>query len=122
MFSYSQTSGILKNADGTVIGRGYSGHGRGLDDPAFADQHNIGPIPQGKWIIGRFFDDFGGKGPIVCHLLPQDGTEAYGRSGFMIHGDNHEQNYSASHGCIILSREGREKIAASYDGVLEVVR
>jgi hypothetical protein len=80
----------------------------------------LGPIPAGKWIIETFFNDPGGKGPIVAHLTPGDGTETFGRTGFMIHGDNAEVNHTASHGCIILPHFVREMIMASADRELEV--
>ena len=82
-----------------------------------------GPIPRGKWEIGAFFDDPGGKGQVVAHLTPCDGTETFGRSGFLIHGDNSALNHSASEGCIVAPRVIREQIAAglSVCSVLEVV-
>jgi hypothetical protein len=53
-------------------------------------EHNTGPIPQGKWEIGKFFNDQRphGKGPMVCPLIPFPETETFGRTEFMIHGDN----------------------------------
>jgi hypothetical protein len=44
-----------------------------------------------------------------------------GRDGFLIHGDNKLGNRSASHGCIILDRVTRQKIADSKDRHLIVV-
>lgn len=105
-----------------MVGIGYSGHGDGLNNPAAQTEHDIGPIPQGEWTIGAFFDDPGGKGPIVCDLTPLPETLTFGRSGFMIHGDNSQGNHSASHGCIILGRKYREMIAASGDNTLVVER
>jgi hypothetical protein len=82
-----------------------------------------GPIPRGAWTIGEFFDDPGGKGPVVAHLTPCEGTETFGRSGFMIHGDNQALNHSASEGCIVAPRFIRDQIAAevSVCNALEVV-
>jgi hypothetical protein len=83
--------------------------------------HNHGPIPRGAWTIGPFHDDPGGKGPVVAHLTPIEGTETFGRAGFMIHGDNKALNHTASDGCIILARSLRQTIAGSGDHELQVV-
>ena len=120
MWTYSQSTGALTNAAGEVIGAGYSGRSVGLNNPSAQDIPDVGPIPQGAWTIGPFFDDPGGKGPCVCHLTPQAGTDALGRSGFMIHGDNSEANHTASEGCVILARVLREAIAESSDTTLQV--
>jgi hypothetical protein len=37
----------------------------------------------------------------------------FGRSGFLIHGDNSKGNSSASNGCIILPRWARLEVAGS---------
>jgi hypothetical protein len=47
------------------------------------------------------------------------GHDAFGRDGFLIHGDN--LTHDASTGCIILPPEIRDMIAASEDRDLEVV-
>lgn len=120
MWKYSQSTGQLSSPAGSSVGLGYSGRGVDLDNPADQDQRGVGPIPQGDWAIGEFFDDPGGKGPIVCHLTPLPSTETFGRSGFMIHGDNAEANHTASEGCIILPRALRQMIMSSSDRVLTV--
>jgi hypothetical protein len=121
MWTYEQSTGILRDTNGNEVGVGYSGRGRGLDNPADEQIPDVGPLPVGMYIIGSFFDDPGGKGPIVAHLIPDVADQMFGRSGFMIHGDNREANHSASEGCIILARPLRESIAASDDRRLEVV-
>ena len=120
MWKYEQSTGQLFNPEGELVARGYSGHGSGLNNPAMQAVHDIGPIPQGEYAIGPFFDDLGGKGPIVAHLVPCVGTQTFGRSGFMIHGDNAQGDRSASHGCVILSRAVRSAIRDSSDEVLQV--
>jgi hypothetical protein len=121
MWTYKQSTGAVTRADGVVIGDGYSGNGPGYNNP-FSEAHvDVGPIPEGQWTIGAFFDDPGGKGPYVAHLMPCEGTETYRRSGFMIHGDNAAMNHTASEGCIILSRPLRQQIADSGDSSLEVI-
>lgn len=122
MWSYEVTSGSVSR-DGVLAGTGYSGHGEGLNNPAMEHVQNVGPLPRGRYTIGPFFDDLNhpGKGRVVAHLTPQPGTDDYGRSGFMIHGDNIEMDHSASHGCIILMREVRRAMAGSDDTELDVV-
>src|ERR1700740_941588 len=89
---------------------GHSGPRAGLDYPTFEQEVGVGPMPKGEWIIGQFFDDPGGKGPLVAHLLSSPQTDTHGRGGFMIHGDNTAANNSASEGCIVLPRWIRELI------------
>lgn len=119
-WKYSQASGTLTNPSGSRVGFGYSGHGDGVNNPSDEQQRNVGPIPQGEWEIGHFFDDPGGKGPVVAHLTPLPGTETFGRSGFMIHGDNEQMNHTASEGCLVLPRLLREQLASSIDRTLIV--
>jgi hypothetical protein len=133
-WTYQQSSGKLFR-DGALVGIGYSGRDSGLNNPVAEALEGVGPIPKGEWIIGAFFDDPGGKGPIVARLTPvlfeigldgkpildEDGDKitvddfTCGRSGFMIHGDNGAGNHSASHGCIILARPYRIAIRDSKD-------
>ena len=122
-WTYHSDTGLIENPTGFMLGGGYSGNGAGLNNPAMESVHNHGPIPRGLWMIGLFSDDPGGKGPCVAHLTPFDGTETFGRSGFMIHGDNSALDHSASEGCIIAPRFIREQIrdGLSVCSVLEVV-
>jgi hypothetical protein len=120
-WQFQQSTGNLNSPDGVQVGQGYSGNGEDLDNPAEQQVLGHGPIPQGSWTIEAFFDDPGGKGPIVAHLNPNQETVTFGRSGFMIHGDNAADDHTASEGCIILARPLREMIAASTDRNLVVV-
>lgn len=119
MWTYNSANGNLSH-NGALVGTGYSGAGEGLNNPSMSDVHDVGPIPAGYWRIGSFFDDPGGKGPIVCHLNPAEDTDAHGRGGFMIHGDNSEADHTASEGCMILARPLREQIRDSGDSELLV--
>jgi len=97
--------------DGMSIGaQFYSGNGVGLNNVSMERIEGVGPIPRGGWTIDRWDDVHGTKGPIVAVLSPNEGTNTFGRSEFLIHGDNGLGNHSASHGCIILSRPWREKL------------
>jgi Protein of unknown function (DUF2778) len=120
-WTYQQSTGNLTAPDGTLAGQGYSGNGPDLNNAASEDIMGHGPIPQGSWQIRPFFNDPGGKGPIVAHLIPHASTDTMGRAGFMIHGDNAALNHSASDGCIILAHPLREEIATSGDTALLVV-
>lgn len=122
-FTFKQSTGEFTGPNFQTVG--YSGFGNGVNNPQLEAVADVGSIPQGKYIIGAFFDDFSsrdhtGKGPLVCHLMPNQHA-ALGRSGFMIHGDNAQLNHTASHGCLILARFAREYIQKSGDTDLVVI-
>jgi hypothetical protein len=118
MYKYSQSTGTLTQ-DGKFIATGYSGFQDGKNNPALQNVPNVGPIPQGLYRIGSARDT-ATHGPVVMPLTPEEGTETFGRSGFLIHGDSLLHPGGASHGCIILRRDIRETIAASGDTQLTV--
>lgn len=133
-WEYSQSTGQLTHvhSDGTrelvnddAGEAGYSGHGDGLNNADAQDQHNEGPIPQGDWIIGAQQDNVTAgrhKLPASMRLTPAEGTETYGRDGFLIHGDNSAGDQSASNGCIVLHKSYRDQIGQSGDTRLKVVQ
>lgn len=118
---YNSRTGWL-DKDGIFVSKNcYSGFGEGLNNPAMEAVENVGPIPQGLWTIsGPPFS--GAHGPYCLHLAPQAGTQTFGRSGFLIHGDEveHPGEHLASHGCIIADRVTRERIYQSGDTTLQV--
>ena len=116
---YQQSSGELR-LNGKVIARGYSGHGKGLNNPGLENVANVGPIPRGEYTIGESFKH-ASKGPTVMRLTPA-GHNAHGRTGFLIHGDNAKMNQSASEGCIILGPAVRQQVAESKIKRLLVTR
>lgn len=128
MWTYNSANGNLSQ-NGTLVGQGYAGHGAGLDNQADQYVRDLGPLPVGSWTIGDFFDDPipdppDGRihlGPCVAPLTPNPGTETEGRGGFFIHGDNAEQNHTASDGCLVLGSVIRQQIKDSGDNQLEVV-
>jgi len=119
-WTYSQSTGQLRH-NGTVAGTGYSGAGQtaaaGRNNPAMQGTPNQGPIPAGQWNVGNAYQH-PTKGPTSMNLTPV-GHNALGRSAFMIHGNNVQNN--ASQGCIILGPNQRQLIAASGDHILTVV-
>ncbi len=121
MWTWKQATGELVDGAGVTVGRGYSGDCEHYNNPASQEIPGVGPIPRGRYIIGNFFDDPGGKGPVVCRLTPIPPTNTFGRSGFMIHGDSADNDHSASHGCIVLAHALRAAISSSGDSILEVV-
>jgi hypothetical protein len=53
-------------------------------------------------------------------LTSPPGTQVFGRTDFLIHGDSRAHPGEASAGCIILPPDVRRRIAASGDTTLEV--
>lgn len=120
---YSQSKGILwlREGDETKrVGIGYSGHPPYVNDAAAEALKARGPIPRGSYRVGRAFDHVR-LGKLVFYLEPAPSTVMHGRSGFFIHGDNEYGDNSASHGCVILKRSVRERIAIENVRTLVVV-
>jgi hypothetical protein len=121
MWTYKQSTGELMDGSGTRVAIGYSGHLQGKNNPALQDQHDVGPIPQGHWSIQGPPMNTATHGPFVLRLEPEDGTNTFGRSGFLIHGDSVVHPGMASLGCIIMLRAIREEIWNSPDHELQVI-
>lgn len=121
-WQYEQSTGKLSK-DGVLVDAGYSGFGSGLNNPDAQQVPDMGPIPAGSWAIEGPPFDSPSHGPYVLRLTPAEDTETFGRSGFLIHGDEvaHAGEHLASHGCIILARATRSRIWQSGDSSLEVV-
>jgi len=118
MWTWDQSAGLLTRAGKSW--RGYSGAGRGKNNPAMQAAVGVGPIPQGLWtVIAR--RDSPSTGPCTLVLVPDSNNETFGRSEFRIHGDSIAHPGTASHGCIILPRAVRDAIWASGDRRLEVI-
>jgi hypothetical protein len=119
MWTYNQADGTLLH-DGEPAGDGYSGFGEGKNNPEMQNVHDVGPIPEGTYEIGPPHDT-DTHGPHVMSLTPVNGTDTFGRDGFLIHGDSAAHPGAASHGCIIMSRLVRDAIGGSGDTQLEVL-
>ena len=123
---YSQSTGTLTDPSGAVVGAGYSGCADGYNNSSMQAIENVGPIPQGGWAIGAAFTH-ALAGPTTMRLIPLPGAGAFGRDGFLIHGDTQlhtshpTPENSASHGCVVLSRALRSLISLSDDRVLVVI-
>lgn len=121
MWTYAQKTGALRQQNGKVAGTGYSGFDNGKNNPAMQAIHDIGPIPQGSWIITGPPFNTPQHGPFVLRLLPSRTTNTFERSGFLMHGDSTHAPGTASRGCIIMPRTVREQVWNSGDTDLEVV-
>ncbi len=117
MWTYSQTTGELKDARGNVVATGYSGFGEGKNNPKMQKVIGTGPIPIGLWRIGKPYDS-DKVGPYALPLTPAAGTNTWGRSAFRMHGDN--KTHTASHGCLIMPPAVRRKVYESGDLELQV--
>lgn len=98
---------------------GYSGRGRGRNNPDLQAVVATGPIPRGEYRVGLPYTH-PTKGPVVFRLTPSEQNDMFGRSGFLIHGDNARGD--ASHGCIILPRNVRDLIAKNHVRRLFVIK
>lgn len=125
MWKWDQSAGELSR-DGVYRGTGYSGKGRGVNNPAMQGVAGFGPIPRGKYKMVRIYDS-ANVGPRAIELHAIDATpdndthDETGRGAFRIHGDKAGAPYQASRGCIILQRSHRIAMWDSGDHVLEVV-
>ena len=119
MWTYSQHSGLLSREVVHFSG-GYSGHLEGLNNPDMQHVAGVGPIPRGTYTITHPFTS-DSTGPYSMRLIPAPGNVMFGRSAFLIHGDNRLGNHSASHGCIIEAHAIRVPIWESGDRLLSVI-
>lgn len=116
---YSQMAARILIAGQPFAYAGYSGRGTGLNNPESEGKVGIGPIPRGLWAVGEAYHH-PRLGPLAIPLTPQG--EVHGRSEFFIHGDNSRGDFSASSGCIVLSRSTRQWIVDNRPAFLIVTR
>ncbi|MFP6562319.1 tlde1 domain-containing protein [Paraburkholderia sp. B3] len=117
-WTYIQSTGSLTDPQGHPIASNtYSGAGLGRNNGAMGQTPNVGPIPRGRYSIGNARHS-PHTGPVSMDLTPQAGTNMFGRSAFLIHGDN--LTHTASNGCISLPRTVRDQINRSTDRELVV--
>lgn len=108
---YAVREGRFYDYGGPLLYRCYSGkQGKWRDEPAYEAIANHGPIPRGRWAFGKPYHSTK-VGPIAIPLIPKGSTETYGRSAFLIHGDNAESD--ASEGCIVAPRALRTLLASA---------
>jgi hypothetical protein len=125
MWTWDQSKGELSR-DGKFVSRGYSGKGRGKNNPTLQGVVGVGPVPRGLWKITERYDSRN-VGPYTLRIEAVDakfGDDKHaetGRGAFRIHGDSIRAPGTASRGCIILPRAIRERIWTSGDRSLTVV-
>lgn len=125
MWVLNQANGRVYRPDGTHAGTIYSGGNagkspEGINNHAMQDQHNIGPLPVGLYLIGIPVDNTP-LGPFAMPLTPVASNQMFGRSGLYFHGDNFAMNQSASDGCMIGANTLRHEMWDSGDRQLAVV-
>lgn len=121
MWTWKQSNGALSDKTGMVIGHGYAGNGKGLNNPDAQGLHDVGPLPCGLYTINSPVDT-DSHGPFVMWLTPNPDNDMMGRGSFGIHGDRKEPPpFSASQGCIVANRTIREQVWSSGDHLIEVV-
>jgi hypothetical protein len=125
MWIWDQSAGRL-TLNGVFVSNGYAGKGRGKNNPALQGERGVGPLPRGKYRIGKPRNSER-TGKFIMDLFPIDATpgdtrhDATGRAAFQIHGDSIRAPGTASSGCMILPLAIRQRIARSGDDILEVV-
>jgi hypothetical protein len=120
MVTYEQKTGRLLDANNKLLATGYSGFGKGKNNPLLQTVRNVGPIPIGEYIIGEPYNG-DRTGIFTLPLTPIKGTKICGRSGFAIHGDSKAHPGTASNGCIIVPNAARKKADEDKDRRLKVV-
>jgi RHS repeat-associated protein len=119
-WEYSQSTGQLwyvndVTGQRTLVGKGFSGQGPGLNNPDEQNVRKEGPVPRGDWNIGPPYDSKK-TGPVTMNLDPLPGTETFKRDKFRMHGG------TKSEGCIIMDRNTRERVKRSRDRKLRAIR
>lgn len=124
-WKYDQSSGELFR-NGILVSKGYSGAGRGKNNPSLQGVQGIGPIPRGRWRMANIYDSKN-VGPLAISLyclddgVVDDFDTRTGRGAFRIHGDSVRAPGTASKGCIILPRPIRDMMWRSRDHDIEIV-
>lgn len=125
MWQFRQSTGEITHnsapANGTDKVFAYSGYQEGKNNPSQQNVPDVGPVPQGLWTISGPPVETAEHGPYVLTLTPEHGTDTFGRSGFLIHGDSVQHPGEASRGCVIVPRNIRESIWLSGDRLLTVI-
>jgi hypothetical protein len=121
ILSFSQSSGEIKNEDGTIVAMGWAGHGQAKLNPFMENERSLGPLPKGLYRVGEW-QDHPRLGP-MCAPLEQIEGETFGRDDFWIHGPsrNPEKYGQESNGCIVIPRAQREVIHTLHPDFIRVV-
>jgi hypothetical protein len=113
MWVYSSGTGRMYKDD-NYVWTGYSGHGSGLNNPVYENTPFVGPIPRGSFTFGMP-ENHPKLGDWAIPIIPDPGTNTFGRGGFYLHGDNSEHDETASEGCIVRSPKSDRMLFAEGD-------
>jgi hypothetical protein len=119
MWIFKQVDGQLIE-DGALVATGWAGQLAGRNNPAMQNVPNIGPLPVGFYTIEPSYHH-PHLGPVTMNLDPHPTNEMFGRADFRMHGASADHPELSSHGCIIMPRDVRVKIANSSDRMLQVL-
>lgn len=120
IWTFEQLTGWWLDPSGKVIFKsGYAGRDAGKNNPDMENVKGIGPLPRGTYVASAPADD-AVVGKYAMRLTPSDTNEMYGRNSFFLHGDAVEHPGLASHGCIVLPLNLRQKFWASGDHAIQV--
>ncbi len=127
-WEYSQSTGQLwhfppEGGAAEYAGEGYAGRDKGLNNPLYQREPNVGPLPQGNYSIAPIQTNVTSQGTVLpesMRLIPSPGTKMFDRSGFLFHGGNFS-TFDSSNGCLVLPLDVRRKVGASGDNDLRVV-
>lgn len=119
-FTYEITTGelLLQQVQGDeFMGTGYSGMGFARNKPAYCYLVAQGPIPKGWYTMTGPFDNYVNDekhhlGSIVFKLAPDKDNQMFGRTGFLLHGNNRTND--ASRGCIVMGPGIRSHVARAF--------
>lgn len=121
-WTYHQSTGKISHDGKPVSGQGYAGNGLLKNNPGGETRKGQGPLPRGTYAIAGYYVQHPSPGGHVLQLTPSPGSQMFGRSGFLIHGDSIRAPGTASSGSIVLPLAVRQKIMASGDRALVVVK
>lgn len=119
---YSQSLGYIWNDDGSIIFKGgWSGNGKGKNNPEMEGVKNKGPIPRGRYIIGTPYDSTR-VGKFSIPLIPSC-HNALDRTHLRMHGATIDESRRGeeSDGCVILPFDIRKKVFDSNDKIFDVI-
>ncbi|EIL96822.1 tlde1 domain-containing protein [Rhodanobacter glycinis] len=119
-WTYHQSTGVIDH-DGMNVGTGYAGKGKCRNVPHAQIHSKEGPLPQGRYTIASHFVDDSAAGKNSLRLTHDSKNRMYGRSRFLIHGDDSGHVGDSSEGGIVASYNIRQLMLHSGDKALVVV-
>jgi Protein of unknown function (DUF2778) len=124
MWTFESSTGKWFNPAGQFVVKGYAGgncgkNPEGINNPSMQNVHNIGPLPEGMYTLGKLLLE-SHLGKYAIELLPDADNQMFGRADFYCHGDTDPAG-RASEGCIILPHDNRVALWTSSDKRVKVV-